>query len=294
MQAGANHEIEEIGIRTPVTVPVDELGPGEVGYLIAGIKDVGGARSGETVTTATHPADHRPRRLPRPEADGLLRPVPHRRRRASRPARRPREAAAQRRQLHLRARVVPGPRVRLPVWLPRPAAHGDRPRAPRAGVRPVAHRHRPVGGLSGVPRQRHRGRRRQPERATRAVVARSRRRADAAGHHPHPGRVHRHDHGAVPGPAGRDGEDGLPVAGAGRVRLRHPAGRGGGQLLRPAEEPNEGLRQSRLRAGRLRHRRPGQGRPAHQPGAGRRLLDHRPQVTGRLLRAADGREAQAS
>ena len=57
MQAGVNHEIEEIGIRTPVTVPVDELGPGEVGYLIAGIKDVGGARSGETVTTATHPAE---------------------------------------------------------------------------------------------------------------------------------------------------------------------------------------------------------------------------------------------
>jgi GTP-binding protein LepA len=56
MQAGSNHEIEEIGIRTPVTVPVDELGPGEVGYLIAGIKDVGSARSGETVTTATRPA----------------------------------------------------------------------------------------------------------------------------------------------------------------------------------------------------------------------------------------------
>jgi GTP-binding protein LepA len=56
MQAGANHEIEEIGVRTPVPVPVDALGPGEVGYLIAGIKDVGGARSGETVTTARHPA----------------------------------------------------------------------------------------------------------------------------------------------------------------------------------------------------------------------------------------------
>jgi GTP-binding protein LepA len=49
MQAASNHEVEEIGIRTPVTVPVDELGPGEVGYLIAGIKDVGGARSGETL-----------------------------------------------------------------------------------------------------------------------------------------------------------------------------------------------------------------------------------------------------
>ncbi len=32
------------------------LGPGEVGYLIAGIKDVGEARSGETVTTAQHGA----------------------------------------------------------------------------------------------------------------------------------------------------------------------------------------------------------------------------------------------
>ena len=47
-----------------------------------------------------------------------------------------------------------------------------------------------------------RGGRRQPERAARAGVARPRRRAHAAGHHPHPGRVHRHDHGAVPGPSG--------------------------------------------------------------------------------------------
>jgi GTP-binding protein LepA len=56
MQAASNHEVEEIGFRAPATVPVDELGPGEVGYLIAGIKDVGGARSGETVTTANRPA----------------------------------------------------------------------------------------------------------------------------------------------------------------------------------------------------------------------------------------------
>ncbi len=56
MQAGAVHDVEEIGVRTPTGVPVDELGPGEVGYLIAGIKDVGEARSGETVTDASHPA----------------------------------------------------------------------------------------------------------------------------------------------------------------------------------------------------------------------------------------------
>jgi GTP-binding protein LepA len=57
MQAGAQHEALEIGVRQPVTVPVKELGPGEVGYLIAGIKDVGDARSGETVTTASKGAE---------------------------------------------------------------------------------------------------------------------------------------------------------------------------------------------------------------------------------------------
>ncbi len=56
MQAGTDHDVEEIGVRTPDPQSVAELGPGEVGYLIAGIKNVGGARSGETVTTASHPA----------------------------------------------------------------------------------------------------------------------------------------------------------------------------------------------------------------------------------------------
>ena len=56
MQAGAVHEVEEIGVRTPEPRRADELGPGEVGYLVAGIKDVGEARSGETVTDAQAPA----------------------------------------------------------------------------------------------------------------------------------------------------------------------------------------------------------------------------------------------
>jgi len=57
MQAKATHDLEEIGVRTPDNVPVAELGPGEVGYLIAGIKDVAEARSGETVTEAARRAD---------------------------------------------------------------------------------------------------------------------------------------------------------------------------------------------------------------------------------------------
>ena len=56
MQIAGNHEAEEIGVRLPVPTPVDELGPGEVGYLIASIKDVGQAKSGETVTTVGNPA----------------------------------------------------------------------------------------------------------------------------------------------------------------------------------------------------------------------------------------------
>ncbi len=60
VQAKAAHDAEEIGVRLPVPTPVAALGPGEVGYLIAGIKDVGQARVGETVTTAAHPAEELP------------------------------------------------------------------------------------------------------------------------------------------------------------------------------------------------------------------------------------------
>jgi GTP-binding protein LepA len=56
MQVGVVHEAEEVGVRSPHNVPVAALGPGAVGYLIAGIKDVGEARSGETVTEVARPA----------------------------------------------------------------------------------------------------------------------------------------------------------------------------------------------------------------------------------------------
>ena len=57
MQTGGTHYAEEIGVRSPAITPVDELGPGEVGYLIASIKDVAEAKSGETVTTVRNPAE---------------------------------------------------------------------------------------------------------------------------------------------------------------------------------------------------------------------------------------------
>ena len=53
MQAGALHEALEIGRPSPAHHPDARARAGEVGYLIAGIKEVGDARSGETVTTAS-------------------------------------------------------------------------------------------------------------------------------------------------------------------------------------------------------------------------------------------------
>jgi len=51
MQAGTEAEIDDIGFFTPAMTSVDELGPGEVGYLITGIKDVTLLAVGDTLTT---------------------------------------------------------------------------------------------------------------------------------------------------------------------------------------------------------------------------------------------------
>jgi GTP-binding protein LepA len=55
---GTGHEtaITELGVLAPEPTPVPSLGPGEVGYLITGIKDVRLARVGDTVTLAANPA----------------------------------------------------------------------------------------------------------------------------------------------------------------------------------------------------------------------------------------------
>ncbi len=56
MATGREYETEQIGIFTPKRTRCDELGPGEVGYVMAGIKDVRGARVGDTITHAARPA----------------------------------------------------------------------------------------------------------------------------------------------------------------------------------------------------------------------------------------------
>src|SRR3954465_16072851 len=57
VNAGRDHDSEEIGVRLPAMTPVPIVGPGEVGYLVAGIKDVREAKVGETVTESGRRAE---------------------------------------------------------------------------------------------------------------------------------------------------------------------------------------------------------------------------------------------
>jgi GTP-binding protein LepA len=55
MAAGQDFDVEQVGCFTPKPVTMDELGAGEVGFLIANIKNVAEARIGDTVTEAARP-----------------------------------------------------------------------------------------------------------------------------------------------------------------------------------------------------------------------------------------------
>jgi len=56
MATGESHDAEEVGVLTPKAVAVGALGPGEVGYLITGVKEIGRIKVGDTITNARRPA----------------------------------------------------------------------------------------------------------------------------------------------------------------------------------------------------------------------------------------------
>src|SRR5471032_1380222 len=53
----ASYEVDRTGVFTPKLTLVDELGPGEIGMLTASIKEVAGARVGDTITDERNPVD---------------------------------------------------------------------------------------------------------------------------------------------------------------------------------------------------------------------------------------------
>lgn len=56
MANDSDHPVDEIGVFTPKGVQKDSLSAGEVGYIIAGIKELKAAKVGDTVTLANKPA----------------------------------------------------------------------------------------------------------------------------------------------------------------------------------------------------------------------------------------------
>lgn len=56
MAAGLTYSIEKVGVFSPKQTEVDKLGPGEIGFITAGIKSVSDARVGDTITQENNPA----------------------------------------------------------------------------------------------------------------------------------------------------------------------------------------------------------------------------------------------
>ncbi|QDP19663.1 translation elongation factor 4 [Sphingomonas xanthus] len=56
MQAGTTHLVDRVGCMTPKIEQLNDLGPGEIGFITAQIKEISEARVGDTITDAKRPA----------------------------------------------------------------------------------------------------------------------------------------------------------------------------------------------------------------------------------------------
>ncbi|UIF85173.1 translation elongation factor 4 [Cupriavidus sp. UYPR2.512] len=57
MANGSQHLVEQVGVFTPKSIPRDALTAGEVGFVIAGIKELKAAKVGDTITTVQRKAE---------------------------------------------------------------------------------------------------------------------------------------------------------------------------------------------------------------------------------------------
>ena len=155
MNTKQDHEVESLGVFSPKPIPIESLGPGEVGFIACGIKVVSDAQIGDTVTET-----HRPTTEPFPGFKELkpmvfagLYPV------ESHQYAELRESLEKLRLNDAAFFFEPETSValglRVPLRLPRPAAHGDRAGAARARIQ-----HGPRHDGAGRALSRHEDRRR--------------------------------------------------------------------------------------------------------------------------------------
>ena len=55
MSNGAKYQIDKVGVFTPKPIDKDNLGPGEMGFIVTGIKSVSETKVGDTITLAKNP-----------------------------------------------------------------------------------------------------------------------------------------------------------------------------------------------------------------------------------------------
>jgi GTP-binding protein LepA len=111
MARGQTYNCEQVGVFTPKSVAREQLSAGDVGFIIAGIKEIDAAKVGDTVTLANRPAADAAAGLQGREAAGVRRPLPGRVEPVRGAARRAQQAQAQRRVAALRAGSLAGARA---------------------------------------------------------------------------------------------------------------------------------------------------------------------------------------
>ena len=250
MGTGAAYDVERVGVFTPKLTAAESLGPGEIGFLTAAIKEVADTRVGDTITDDRKPVTEM---LPgfRPAIPvvfcGLF-PVD---------AAEFDELRAAMGKLRLNdasfsfeVEILGRPGLRLPLRLSWPPPSRDHPGAPPARVQPQPDRHRAVGDLPDDADRRLGDRAAQSGRHAGRGQDRGDTRAVDRGDDPHPRRLSRLGDQALPGPARHaKGADLCRQPRHGQVRPA--AQRGGLRLLRPAEVGVQGLRLLRLPPHRL-------------------------------------------
>ena len=270
MGTGAAYEVDRVGVFTPKLTEAEALGPGEIGFITASIKEVADTRVGDTITD-----DRKPTAEQRCPASGRRSPVvfcglfP--------------VDAAEFEDLRAAMGKLRLNDASFTYEMETCAALGFGFRCGflgllhleiiqerlRARVQPRPDRDRALGDLQDEAHQRRRDRAAQSGRHAGPGEDQGNPGAVDPRHHPDAGRLSRLDPQALPGPARHPGRPHLcrqPRHG----EIRPAAQRGGVRFLRPAEIGVEGLRLVRLSPDRLPAGRPGQDADPGQRRAGRR------------------------
>ena len=155
MSTGAAHEVDQVGVFTPKHEKLPALGPGEVGFMTAGIKEVADCQIGDTITEERRPAPALPGFKPSvPVVFCGLFPTD------AADFEQLRESLAKLRlndaSFHFEPEIVRRAGLRLPLRLPGIAASGDHPGAAGARVQPRPDHHGAQRRLSRPSDRQHR------------------------------------------------------------------------------------------------------------------------------------------